>query len=160
MSIEINGIAHIQLTVNDPERCIPFWERLCHFLGMSTLMKADGMVYCIGGRYFSATPGEPLSVAAGAHHFLYNGGQSDAHFIWEFRPALDMERLLETKFALAARGRLNAHGRPRFWQAIALANTYHGTERTTTVPWPLQRPLLALLAPLARVERAEEFLAV
>lgn len=118
------------------------------------------MVYCIGGRYFSAAPGEPLSVAAGAHHFLYNGGQSDAHFIWEFRPALDMERLLETKFALAARGRLNAHGRPRFWQAIALANAYRDTERTTTVPWPLQRPLLALLAPLARVERAEEFLAV
>ena len=26
MSVEVNGIAHIQLTVNDPARCIPFWE--------------------------------------------------------------------------------------------------------------------------------------
>ena len=29
MSVEVNGIAHIQLTVNDAERCLPFWERLC-----------------------------------------------------------------------------------------------------------------------------------
>ena len=78
-----------------------------------------------------------------------------------FRPtALDMERLLETKFALAARGRLNAHGRPRLWQAVTLANTYRAEERSTTVPWLIQRPLLAVLAPLARAERAEEFLSV
>lgn len=50
MAIEINGIAHIQLTVNDPARCIPFWEALCHFFGMHTLIKADEIVYCIGGR--------------------------------------------------------------------------------------------------------------
>jgi hypothetical protein len=38
MSVEMNGIAHIQLTVNDAERCLPFWERLCHFLAMKTLI--------------------------------------------------------------------------------------------------------------------------
>ena len=32
MGVEVNGIAHIQLTVNDAARCIPFWEKLCHFL--------------------------------------------------------------------------------------------------------------------------------
>jgi hypothetical protein len=26
MRVSLNGIAHIQLTVNDPERCLPFWE--------------------------------------------------------------------------------------------------------------------------------------
>lgn len=118
------------------------------------------MVYCIGGQYFTAQSDAPVSVPPGAHHFLYNGGTGDAHFIWEFRPALEMERLLETKFALAARGRLNAHGRPRFWQAVTLANAYRTEERSTTVPWPIQRPLLAVLAPLARAERAEEFLSV
>jgi catechol 2,3-dioxygenase-like lactoylglutathione lyase family enzyme len=50
MAIDINGIAHIQLTVSDPARCIPFWERLCHFFGMQTLIKGDEVVYCIGGR--------------------------------------------------------------------------------------------------------------
>ena len=31
MSVLLNGIAHIQLTVNDPARRVPFWEKLCHF---------------------------------------------------------------------------------------------------------------------------------
>jgi catechol 2,3-dioxygenase-like lactoylglutathione lyase family enzyme len=50
MSVSLNGVAHIQLTVNDPARCIPFWERLCGFLDMQTLIKADDVVYCIGSR--------------------------------------------------------------------------------------------------------------
>ena len=50
MSVEVNGIAHIQLTVIDIEKCLPFWERFCHFLEMKTLMKSDEMVYCIGSR--------------------------------------------------------------------------------------------------------------
>ena len=49
MAIDVNGIAHIQLTVRDAV-CIPFWERLCHFLGMKSLIKADEIVYCIGVR--------------------------------------------------------------------------------------------------------------
>ena len=50
MSVEVNGIAHIQLTVADGERCIPFWEQLCHFLEMRTLIRNDTTVYCIGSR--------------------------------------------------------------------------------------------------------------
>jgi catechol 2,3-dioxygenase-like lactoylglutathione lyase family enzyme len=49
MSVELNGIAHIQLTVIDPA-CVPFWEKLCHFFQMKTLIKGDGIVYCIGSR--------------------------------------------------------------------------------------------------------------
>ncbi len=50
MTVSVNGIAHIQLTVNDPEHCLPFWEKLCHFLEMKTLIKGEGVVYCIGSR--------------------------------------------------------------------------------------------------------------
>jgi len=50
VSVEVNGIAHIQLTVRNPERGIPFWEELCHFLQMKTLIKSDDTVYCIGSR--------------------------------------------------------------------------------------------------------------
>ena len=59
MSVELNGIAHIQLTVNDPERCIPFWEKLCHFLEMKTLIKGEGVVYCIGSRTGILVRGAP-----------------------------------------------------------------------------------------------------
>jgi catechol 2,3-dioxygenase-like lactoylglutathione lyase family enzyme len=59
MSIEVNGIAHIQLTVNDPEACVPFWEKLCHFLEMKTLIKGEGVVYCIGSRTGILVRGAP-----------------------------------------------------------------------------------------------------
>lgn len=50
MTVSVNGIAHIQLTVNDYERCLPFWERLCQFLDMQTLIRGPEIVYCIGSR--------------------------------------------------------------------------------------------------------------
>ncbi len=59
MTVEVNGIAHIQLTVRDPARCVPFWERLCHFLEMSTLIRADDIVYCIGSRTGILVRGAP-----------------------------------------------------------------------------------------------------
>ena len=49
MSVEINGIAHIQFTITRPEG-LEFWESLCHFMGLKTLIRNDETVYCIGGR--------------------------------------------------------------------------------------------------------------
>lgn len=79
MSIAVNGIAHIQLTVNDPDRCLPFWEKLCHFLGMTTLIKGQGVVYCIGSRtgiLVRGAPPETRTTAfdqdrSGLHHFCF-----------------------------------------------------------------------------------------
>ena len=79
MGVDLNGIAHIQLTVNDPARCLPFWERFCHFLGMQTLIRGEDVVYCIGGRtgvLVRATPpdtngGRFDQNRAGLHHFCF-----------------------------------------------------------------------------------------
>ena len=79
MPVELNGIAHIQLTVNDPARCVPFWERLCHFFGMQTLIRADDIVYCIGSRtgilVRGVRPGNDGGrfdqERAGLHHFCF-----------------------------------------------------------------------------------------
>src|SRR3989442_9802483 len=84
MGVELNGIAHIQLTVNDAS-CIPFWERLCHFLEMRTLIKSDEIVYCIGSRtavLVRADPGARSRVAfdqlrAGLHHFCFRARQRE-----------------------------------------------------------------------------------
>ncbi len=59
MSVSLNGIAHIQLTVRDPDRSVPFWERLCHFFEMKTLIKGEGIVYCIGSRTGVLVRGAP-----------------------------------------------------------------------------------------------------
>jgi catechol 2,3-dioxygenase-like lactoylglutathione lyase family enzyme len=79
MTVEVNGIAHIQLTVTDPERCIPFWERLCNFLEMKTLIRNESTVYCIGSRTGILVRGAPEEKkatkfdqdAAGLHHFCF-----------------------------------------------------------------------------------------
>jgi catechol 2,3-dioxygenase-like lactoylglutathione lyase family enzyme len=85
MSVEVNGIAHIQLTVNDPDRCLPFWEKLCHFLEMKTLIKGEGVVYCIGSRTGILVRGAPPEKRgsafdqdrAGLHHFCFRTRQRE-----------------------------------------------------------------------------------
>jgi catechol 2,3-dioxygenase-like lactoylglutathione lyase family enzyme len=93
MSLEVNGIAHIQLTVNDPDRCIPFWEKLCHFLEMKTLIKGEGIVYCIGSRTGILVRGAPEGQRgdafdqnrAGLHHFCFRARQrEDIDAIYRF----------------------------------------------------------------------------
>lgn len=93
MTVEVNGIAHIQLTVSDPARCIPFWERLCHFLDMKTLVRNEGTVYCIGSRtgiLIHAAPPEKRyhsfdRETAGLHHFCFRArSREDVDAIYEF----------------------------------------------------------------------------
>ena len=90
MSVELNGIAHIQLSVRDPGRCLPFWEKLCHFLEMKTLIKSEDIVYCIGSRtgiLVRGAPPENRDVAfdqnrAGLHHFCFRArGREDVDAI-------------------------------------------------------------------------------
>ncbi len=79
MGVELNGIAHIQITVNDPGRCVPFWEKLCHFLGMKTLLRNEDTVYCIGGRTGVMVRGVQRGAGGGPfdqnrvglHHFCF-----------------------------------------------------------------------------------------
>ena len=60
--MQINGIAHIQLTVSDYERARAFYGRLLPFLGLVQVMEFDGFYYCVGGR-----TGVAISVASEEH---------------------------------------------------------------------------------------------
>ena len=90
MTIEMNGIAHIQLTVNDAARCIPFWEKLCNFLDMKTLIRGEEVVYCIGSRTGVLVRGGGHSGAfdqdrAGLHHFCFRARQrEDVDAVYRF----------------------------------------------------------------------------
>jgi catechol 2,3-dioxygenase-like lactoylglutathione lyase family enzyme len=48
--MEIAGMAHVQLTVNDLQRAMPFYEKVLGFLGMRPAVKAANGLYMIGGR--------------------------------------------------------------------------------------------------------------
>lgn len=79
MSVEMNGIAHVQLTVSNPDVCVPWWEKLCHFLEMKTLIRGEGIVYCIGSRTGILVRGAPPEKRgerfdqdrAGLHHLCF-----------------------------------------------------------------------------------------
>jgi catechol 2,3-dioxygenase-like lactoylglutathione lyase family enzyme len=48
--MEINGIAHVMLTVSNFDACLPFYDKLLSFLGLKPVISTDGMLYCVGGR--------------------------------------------------------------------------------------------------------------
>jgi catechol 2,3-dioxygenase-like lactoylglutathione lyase family enzyme len=48
--MEINGVAHIQLTVSDFEAALAFYEKLLPFLGLVPVIRTEGYFYCVGGR--------------------------------------------------------------------------------------------------------------
>ena len=49
--MEINGVAHIYLTVDRFEECAAFYRRLLPALGLSFVVRDEpGEFYCIGGR--------------------------------------------------------------------------------------------------------------
>jgi catechol 2,3-dioxygenase-like lactoylglutathione lyase family enzyme len=85
MSVAVNGIAHIQLTVRDPDRSLPFWERLLGFLEMQTLIKGEGIIYCIGSRtgiLVRAAPEDKRDTffdqdRAGLHHICFRARERE-----------------------------------------------------------------------------------
>lgn len=85
MSVEVNGIAHIQMTVNNIEECMPFWEGLCHFLEMKTLVKNETTLYCIGSRtgiLIREAPEDKKHATfdqdtSGLHHFCFRARRNE-----------------------------------------------------------------------------------
>lgn len=79
MTVAVNGIAHLHLTVNDPARSLPFWEKLCHFLDMKTLLRNEDSLYCIGSRTGILVRAAPLEKrgtrfdqdTVGLHHLCF-----------------------------------------------------------------------------------------
>ena len=105
MSIEVNGIAHIQMTVNDPATGVPFWEDLCHFLGMKTLIRAEEIVYCIGSRTGILVRGAPEGKerrafdqdTAGLHHLCFRArSREDVDQVHGFVSAQQAARIVHT----------------------------------------------------------------
>jgi catechol 2,3-dioxygenase-like lactoylglutathione lyase family enzyme len=48
--MEINGVAHVMLTVSNFEACLPFYEKLLPYFGMKPVIRNEDTFYCVGGR--------------------------------------------------------------------------------------------------------------
>jgi catechol 2,3-dioxygenase-like lactoylglutathione lyase family enzyme len=77
--VEINGIAHVFLTVSNFEAALPFYEKLLGFFGMRPVIKSDGYLYCVGGRTaVGITRAQPehraerfVQLRVGLHHLCF-----------------------------------------------------------------------------------------
>jgi len=76
MTVAINGIAHIYITVADYDAARPFYERLLALFDMQCLVDTNELYYCVGGRtgvgIRRARRPEPFDqYRAGLHHVCF-----------------------------------------------------------------------------------------
>lgn len=89
--IEINGLAHVQLSVSDFARSKAFYRALLHDLfGMTIQYDDEQAFYCIGGRTgIAITPADPALAAAG-----FNQRAVGLHHLcFRMRAPEDLDRL-------------------------------------------------------------------
>jgi catechol 2,3-dioxygenase-like lactoylglutathione lyase family enzyme len=96
--MEINGIAHIFLTVSNFAACQLFYEPLLNFLGMKTVLKFENYLYCVGGRTaVGITAADPqyagerfVQQRIGLHHLCFRARErADVDACYEFIKQLD-----------------------------------------------------------------------
>ncbi len=95
--MEINGVAHVMLTVSNFDRCRSFYRRLLAFFGLTPVFDSDGFLYCVGGRTAvgimaaDAQYGEERFVQQriGLHHVCFRARErADVDALYEFLPSI------------------------------------------------------------------------
>jgi len=77
--MEINGIAHVFVSVSDFARSREFYQKLLPYLGLAPVMDGEGFYYCVGGRTaFGLRPAGPghrgerfVQDRVGLHHLCF-----------------------------------------------------------------------------------------
>jgi catechol 2,3-dioxygenase-like lactoylglutathione lyase family enzyme len=95
---EINGIAHLFLTVSDFERSRAFYQKLLPYLGLVPVMDGQGFYYCVGGRTaLGIRPGSPEQAGerfdqgrVGLHHLCFRArSREDVDGLYDFLQEID-----------------------------------------------------------------------
>jgi quercetin dioxygenase-like cupin family protein len=108
----------------------------------------SGTLRCrISGRERSVGMGEIIAIPQGTPHTLWNESQEEAHALVEYRPALRMETL----FGLGRDGKTYEEGSLRLLQGAVMLEEYKDEYRLARPPLPVQKTLLAVLAPIGRL---------
>jgi catechol 2,3-dioxygenase-like lactoylglutathione lyase family enzyme len=96
----INGIAHVQLTVTDMQRSVPFYRTLLQSLEMTVLRDTPNYFYCIGGRTGVAI----APAAAGLENQPFEQGRAGLHHLcFRARSRADVDAIHETAHAIGAK---------------------------------------------------------
>jgi catechol 2,3-dioxygenase-like lactoylglutathione lyase family enzyme len=88
--IEINGIAHIVLTVSEWTKCRSFYENLLPFLGLKQVFSGEKGLYYVGGR--TAVGVGPCDEKHANQRFM-QGGVGLHHVCFRARSREDIDRV-------------------------------------------------------------------
>ena len=92
-----------------------------------------------------------VSVPKNVPHYFLNPGHVEAHYLQEFFPALKIDGLFETFFAMARDGKLNKKGAPNIFQTSLIMLAHEKEFRLTKPNWYVQKLIFKLMAPVGRM---------
>jgi quercetin dioxygenase-like cupin family protein len=96
--------------------------------------------------------GEEATVSPGTPHRWWNDTDQEARVLLELRPALNTEIFFETLYGLARDGKTDENGVPNLLQqAVTLNGVNKGEIYRAWPPVPVQKAVLAALAPVGRL---------
>jgi catechol 2,3-dioxygenase-like lactoylglutathione lyase family enzyme len=98
--VQLNGVAHVYITVADFAACLPFYESLLPFLDMRCLVRTDTLYYCVGSR-----TGIGIRAADPAHRGTsFDQGRAGLHHLClRARSREDVDRVFAFVEGLGAR---------------------------------------------------------
>jgi catechol 2,3-dioxygenase-like lactoylglutathione lyase family enzyme len=118
MTIEINGMAHVILTVSRFEEARAFYRRLLPQFGMKIVHDGDRLFYCVGGR--TAIGIEPCDPAHAGERFVQMRVGLH-HLCLRARSRADVDRcaaLLKEMNATIVRGPLEGNWAPGYYYVL------------------------------------------
>jgi catechol 2,3-dioxygenase-like lactoylglutathione lyase family enzyme len=88
--IEINGVAHVILTVSEWHRCRPFYEALLSFMGLKRVFGGNDYIYYVGGR--TAVGVGPCNAVHAGQRFV-QGAVGLHHVCFRCRSRMDVDSI-------------------------------------------------------------------
>lgn len=127
--------------VKEPEHIHPLQENIFKIISGSCVFEVEGKEQVIGA-------GQTISIPPKTRHHFWNSGETVAHYIQEFRPALRIDEFFQTFFALSRDGKLNDKGIPNLFHGSLIMLKHKDEIRVTNPPWVLQLLTYRTLAPI------------
>lgn len=98
----------------EPDYIHPYQENIFKMIEGFCVFDIEGKEQIIG-------PGQTISIPPNVKHHFWNSGDTVAHYLQEFRPALHIDDFFNTFFALSRDRKLNNKGIPNFFHVSLIA---------------------------------------
>jgi catechol 2,3-dioxygenase-like lactoylglutathione lyase family enzyme len=116
--IEINGVAHVILSVSEWDRCRAFYGALLPYLGLTRVFEGEDFIYYVGGR--TAVGINRCDAAHAGQHFV-QGSVGLHHVCFRCRTREDVDRahsFLKTQDATIVRAPQEGSWAPGYYSVL------------------------------------------